>query len=289
MHPAIRVVEETARGCGYRHPGAYLRGGGMGHSCLKLPIPLMASVEGFTMTPSRSWSEIIPYYFLTSTERHCGELSHLAACEICPANVQNSLQRAILNWVGDAYYDKDAIIDESREIGLDGRQRGFSRRVNWETIPDWVAVGKTWVFQAHRAGMTWEEVVFWQQRRGVDVSVFSASDSYPNGYKPKDWIPAIFHAFLLQEVEYVVTGDEPDDYIEALVNRGFTPVKVIAVDKSGQPVSQEELAHLTDDNEKRIAKIKRQEDRAAEKEKKKAEKTRKADKPKTVTSQLKLL
>ena len=239
------------------------------------------------MTPSRSWSEITPYHLLFNTQDHCGESSSMAACDICPVGLENSKRRYILNWVGDAYYDPNSIIEESREIGFDGKPRGYSRRVNWETIPDWVVVGKTWVLQAHRAGMTWEEILIWEQRRGIDMSDFSASEENPNGYKPKDLLPAIFHAFLLQEVEYVVTGDEPDEYIDTLIQRGFTPVKVIAVDKDENPVSQEELEHLTDDNEKRIAKLAKQEARA----KKKAEK-QKAPKPKKsvpATNQMKLL
>ena len=41
MHPAVRVLVESARGCGYRSAGGiYLMSGGFSVPCGRLPIPL---------------------------------------------------------------------------------------------------------------------------------------------------------------------------------------------------------------------------------------------------------
>jgi len=97
--------------------------------------------------------------------------------------------KAGLLWIGEQFYaTPDSFTKEALRLGI-------SRRIS--QVPKDFKVGMTWVFLAHRK-------------------------TYIDG----TFAPAIFHAFLPDKIQYVVTGKEMEAELAAIVERGITPVIV---------------------------------------------------------------
>lgn len=114
-------------------------------------------------------------------------------CNDCA--LSSKLGRCGLLWIGEQYYKSPQ--DFTREA----LQLGVSRRIS--TIPHGFIIGKTWVLLAHRKAI-----------RQPDGSLISG----------------IFQIFRPKAVEYVTKGDESDDEIQSLIQRGVTPVQVVKQD-----------------------------------------------------------
>ena len=88
-------------------------------------------------------------------------------------------------------------------------------------IPDnGFKIGETWILLAHIKG----------GRRGVGVSEDQTTPVY---------YPAIFHAFKPARIEYIVTGLETTDELEAFEKRGFTLINVIRDIDTQRPIEFE--------------------------------------------------
>lgn len=200
MHSQIITKIETARGCGYRKVGGkYLITDGVGKPCGKLPLPLTACpVCGEGIKPSRGWTWVNPKNLFG------GKACSLVHCGTCSLSDKNIPERAGLLWIGVKHYPSpEQWIEE-------GRKMGFSRRINF--IPRGFEVGKTLVLSAHRKAIPLIEGKATELGFSADSKAFQAG---------------IFYAWVPQRIEQVVTGDESDEEIEKLLDRGIVPVKVV--------------------------------------------------------------
>ena len=96
-------------------------------------------------------------------------------------------------WVGEKFYKTP--VHFSKEAAV----QGISKRLPF--IPKDFAVGIDWILLAHAKTLV----------------------HGPAGTELK---PAIFMAFCPERIEYVVTGNETDDELQALADRGLTLVDV---------------------------------------------------------------
>lgn len=97
--------------------------------------------------------------------------------------------RVGLLWIGEQFYATP------QEFQHEAERMGISRRLS--AVPKDFVLGRTWIWLAHRK---------------VEI-----------GGEPQ---AAVFRVFLPDRIEQVVTGDEPDEAIDALLKRGITPVVV---------------------------------------------------------------
>lgn len=132
-------------------------------------------------------------------------------CTLGNANLAQ-FRTAGLIWVGERYYPTpDDFRHEASTLGI-------SRRI--PAVPRDLVLGVTWVLLAHR----------------LAIPAVHADDCPSVGERTRttecevecaDAIPGIFYAFRPQRVEYVVTGNESEDELEALEGRGLSLVEVI--------------------------------------------------------------
>ena len=204
MHSAIRVSTEPPRGCGFRKEGGiYLVCEGWGRACGKLPLALdCCPTCGHGIKFSRSWT------WVNATALLEGVNCTYTDCRVPnsyqpPCPLAQPLGRAGLLWIGEKHYPTpDAWLLEAARMGV-------SRRIS--AVPKDFILGRTWVLVAHI--------------RGIENPDGSLS-------------PAIFHAFKPSKIEKVATGDETDEEIEAMIQQGLSPVKVLK--QIGQVESFEE-------------------------------------------------
>jgi hypothetical protein len=111
----------------------------------------------------------------------------------CPLNEPGGMgERAGLLWIGGVFYTP-------QEWVLEAHRMGVSRRI--QAVPRGFVLGETWVAVAHRA--------------------VPAPDPWSSVT-----CPGVFYLFRPQRIEYVVRGDESDDELDALLERGITPLRV---------------------------------------------------------------
>lgn len=91
---------------------------------------------------------------------------------------------------------------------------GVSRRIS--AIPYDFVLGETWVLVAHQKAIRSECLDHLGNSEDCNVCD-TLGMVYSRG---------IFHAFKPTAIEKIVTGEESDEEIEALIKRGITPVKV---------------------------------------------------------------
>lgn len=198
----VEVSVENERGCGYRQPGLYLSGGGVGGVCGRLPYPIKVCPtcgEQIRFTRGYQWIDG-PTYFEQKCENNCN--CHSRGCQICDSD---SLGRCLFMWVGEKYYSPTAFTREAEDMGV-------SKRIAGNKIPEGVELGKTWCLLAHRkAYPTTKEV----EKDGEKKTIIQMT-------------PGIFYAFRIQRVEKVLTKKQTENinYVEALKKEGITPVVV---------------------------------------------------------------
>ena len=117
----------------------------------------------------------------------------------------------MLMWIGEKFYPTPA------DFSSEAAQAGVSKRIS--QIPKDLVVGETWVLLAHP-----KTCVKWTVGE--------------NGEQVANYTPGIFHAFIPQRIEYIVTGNETLEELESKVKRGITLVNVIPDTKA-----QMELVH----------------------------------------------
>lgn len=205
-------VIDHERGCGWRKEGGlYLRAEGIGMPCGKLPIRLeVCPCCGTGIKPARGWTWFNPRPFVeplpcaSAQAVLAGALSH-NPCNTCVLSTPP--EKAGLLWIGEKFYPTPA--DWMKEAD----KLGVSRRISM--VPKGFNVGETWVFAAHRKAI---------REEGADGE--------------EKFVPAIFHVFRPNRIEYVTKGDESQEELEALAKRGITPVKV---KRAEEPPDQPEL------------------------------------------------
>lgn len=205
MDPRIEVRVERERGCGFRKPGGiYLVADGPAAICGKLPIPLeVCPCCGAGIKPCRGWTWVNGTALAAQKGCAAGD-----QCGGCPLAAQPG--RVGLLWVGEKFYASPG------EWTEEAQRQGVSRRLS--AVPrDFVLGGQggTWVWMAHRKAI-----------RNPDDT----------------WTAGVFTAFKPARVEYVCSGNESKEEIDALIERGLTPVKV---EREGETkaLSEEDLPH----------------------------------------------
>lgn len=196
MHPAIKTSIEGKRGCGYRKVGGlYLVSDPGGQECGRIPFPLEVCPccgEGFRPSRGYRW---IDGEKLLALAGNC-KLS-ASKCAGCPASDQrkSEIGRSLLVWISPDHYSVEDFNKEAEKMGI-------SRRISGDALPRGLILGQTWVFLAHK-----EAIIKY------------------SGDEPES-TPGVFKLFQPSRVEKVVSGEESDEEIEALVERGITPVRV---------------------------------------------------------------
>lgn len=223
MHPAIQTRRDRKRGCGWRKGGGlYLVAGGPSAPCGKLPIPLsVCPTCSGGIKPTRGWTWVDADALAAGKECRSADVNNghggdrlapfpVRRCAFCPLG--GSLGRAGLLWVGGKFYPTPT------HWTAEAVEQGVSRRV--PHVPKDFKLGETWVLVAHREA----------------ILVPCPDCEHQSGCDACDGTggiltPGVFHAFKPTAVEYVVTGEESDEDIDALVKRGITPVKVERVEE----------------------------------------------------------
>lgn len=228
---------EAKRGCGYRKAGGiYLVTSGLGEPCERLPAPMETCFhcgEGIKQSRSFRWMTLD---VILAKAKPCSMSSdenkgptprestsymraHCPRCIVCtPGTLESTSEpkdKVGLLWVGEKFYpDAAAWGEESSKMGV-------SRRI--AAIPKGLVVGKTWIFVAHPKAI---DVTEREQREG---ELFEADTA-----KKK---PGIFHGFIPQRVELVVTPSmEKEEWVQEMVEKqGVTLVQVPEDDPDHAP------------------------------------------------------
>ncbi len=200
---------ERKRGCGRRKPGGlYLVAPGDGEPCCKLPLKLdVCPTCHAGIKPARGWTWVDGDALMGQITCQNDDMDGK-----CPAS--RPMGRVGLLWVGEKFYPTPA--DFSREAA----EMGISRRIS--AIPKGFKLGETWVFLAHRKCFPTTSVNNHEETETV-------------------WKPGIFRIFKPTAVEYVVRGDETNEKLQKLIDRGITPVKVVPAEEPHLPASEESI------------------------------------------------
>lgn len=216
---------EPSRGCGYRKPGGlYLVSDGPGQDCEFLPAELTVCPtcnQGIKQARGWTWVDGAALF----PPRTHGDPDHNDRCPFGAFSAAGSLpqpsrlgDRCGLIWIGEAFY-KTPI-----EFIRESEQMGISRRVSG--VPRDFKPGQTWVLLAHRKAIPagWfdpdTEIVYPTLEDAFEADL-------TGGELEQRFLPGVFSVFRPQRVEYVVKGDETDAELEALVERGIDPVRVV--------------------------------------------------------------
>jgi len=209
----ITTSVEDKRGCGYRKPGGlYLMGGYPADSCHRLPLELhVCPTCSQGIKPARGWTWVDAVKIFLPA---CGfdtyanpNSMHCLHCVVCNPSLlvpqkefadgpPEHFGMSGLIWVGEKFYPTpETFVDEANTMGV-------SRRI--KAIPNGFVLGETWVFFAHRYAIEDEDNPAIEKRH-----------------------PGIFEAFMPTSIDYVVKGDETDDDLERMEQRGISLVKVV--------------------------------------------------------------
>lgn len=198
MHAAIQTVKDQRRGCGWRKKGGlYLMSDAPARECGLFPLALtVCPCCGVGIKPSRGWTWIQPKLLRAGTGQCTSEATYCQSCPMWHLLVGQEEQPMGLIWIGVRHYP--TVAHFQREATL----QGISRRI--KSVPHDFVLGETWVALAHRHAI---------------------QEPLEMGQEP-EFTPGIFRIFKPRRVEVVVGGDESDEEIEALLDRGLTPVVV---------------------------------------------------------------
>lgn len=215
MHEAVNVVEEQARGCGFRKEGGlYLMSGGPAAACGKLPLMLgVCPCCGGGIKPVRSWTWVDAARLFEG--RACAQ-ENADGCE-CPLADPKAIGRSGLLWIGEKFYPTP--LDYTREAGA----MGISRRIS--AVPKGFEAGRTWVLLAHRKAL-WRDAEGRLRPNVGDAPEFIGDGTTPGTTHAVEFVPAVFRLFRPDRIEKVVSEDVTDEEVEALLKRGIQPVVV---------------------------------------------------------------
>jgi len=200
---------EEKRGCGYRKVhGLYLMGSGMAASCDQLPFVLKECeycgfiphmFRGFTWIDKRY---LLPDHLYVNGCKCSDTEENLHPCPICHPSFIDQ-ERYGFMWVSKMHYTPESFIKEAQKMKV-------SKRISY--IPKDLKIG-SWILVAHKK---------------VAVSIKEFSEYQIEGKKLRSepiYIPAIFYAFKLQRIEYLIWESEATPmYLEELKKKGLTPI-----------------------------------------------------------------
>jgi len=190
----MKTVIDSRRGCGWREAGAlYLRADVVFGPCGRLPVPLTVCPccgEGVKQSRGFTW---ITNEILLGEDCDRADQSDCGECPLANENIPHKLG---LLWVGGKFYPTPA------DFLNEANSQGISKRI--AQIPKDLVLGKTLIALAH------PRVQLRRPAMGDDPAACEG--------------PGVCATFRADRIEYVVTGDETDEEIEALEARGVTPV-----------------------------------------------------------------
>jgi len=210
---------ESERGCGYRKKGGmYLCSDGIAQTCCLLPQELtVCPCCGEGIKPARGWTWVTgalftkqPTCYPYNTERD-GNIIPQSDCPLTMVRFFPDTRMGLM-WVGEKFYNT------SIQFTREAQALGVSKRI--AQIPHDLVVGETWVLLAHRKAVV----------------------KYVDG-EPQ-WSPGIFQVFKPSRIEYVITGEESEEQLNAIEKRGITLVNVI------RDVDAQTSLQLSEDAEK---------------------------------------
>ncbi len=197
----VKTVYDHQRGCGFRKPGGtYLIGGTTSSACCKLPFALTACPccnQGIKFQRGLQWIN-------SSMFGECR--AHVSL----PCVIQNQNTKMGLMWVGAKYYEKpQQFINEAAALGV-------SKRIG--KLPADVEVNKTWIALAHPKAISDYRVA-----QPIGFETYCEREYF--------FTPGIFMLFKVTAIQYVVTGNETEEEITKLLDRG---IELIEVKKVGE-------------------------------------------------------
>ena len=140
---------------------------------------------------------------LANDPSHSCPLQHVGDPEKAP----EQFSKVGLIWVGEQFYP------EVEDFTEEAARLGISRRIS--AVPRGFELGKTWIALAHRKAY-----------------------KDPHQGDKEEWTSAIFTVFKPTAIEYVTTGQESDEVIQGLVDRGITPVKIVKPIPKSKPFKE---------------------------------------------------
>lgn len=223
--PTIHTSVEGARGCGYRKGGGlYLVAGGLSEPCPKLPIELhVCQVCGGGVKQTRGFTWILPDPLLDPGAHGSAEHDY-----VCPLGSQYAEQhwsqgdKAGLIWIGASFYPTP------EDFMAEARMMGVSRRLS--AVPRDLVIGETWIALAHPRAISGE------CEHGAPVG--NPCSNCPDGASAGEWRGGVITFFRPTAIEYIVKGDETDEELDHLEERGFRLVRVV---KSGEQSTLDDL------------------------------------------------
>ena len=188
----INIRVEGPRGCGHRKPGGfYLVADGKGRSCECLPMPVPSTIN---TSRGPQWRTLGEFTGTGLSRKSC------QGAKPCWLRKTPTPTEVMLNFVGMGYYRR------TEQFMREAERMGISRRIPGNMI--WrVEVGKTIILLAHRE---------------------ASNVIGPDG---PEAVRQVFAAFIPQRVEYIVTGQEDEAYLDLLEQRGVTLIKLQAAGK----------------------------------------------------------
>lgn len=236
----VTTSHETKRGCGYRQAGGtYLMSFGEMVPCGRLPVPLevcptcsggIKHARGWTWIDADKILEGKSCDLLTSEYNRDNSMGGAEAakahCDRCSLRPGNELGRCGLIWIGKAHYETPA------EWMEEASKMGVSRRI--PAIPRGFKLRETRVFVAHIEA-TWKSCPDCTvEVDGIAESKSAFTDG--NAHKCKTCkgkrvvgAAAIFNSFVPTRIDYIVSGEETEEELDVLEEKGFTLIKVVEV------------------------------------------------------------
>jgi hypothetical protein len=221
----VSVSHEGARGCGYRKGGGlYLVSGALSEPCPKLPVEMTTCPTcGAGVKQARGFTWITPDPLLDPGPH--GSKAHASVCPLGTAVDWSEGRKAGLIWIGEKFYATP------REFSVEAAAMGVSRRIS--VVPKDLVLGETWVALAHPKACDTHEC-----EHGVKTISGAECEDCPDGLPVAVINPGVFTMFLPTGIEYIVKGDETEEELDRLEERGFKLVRVVKV---GEPTSFDEL------------------------------------------------
>lgn len=217
----ITDVYESARGCGWRKSGGiYIRSDGLFDSCGKLPLRLNccpACGQGVKVT--RGMSKINPRRLFEN--QFCGQAEELhGPCDSCPISTGNIKTVGYLMGVGERFYKTPAhFIREALEMGVSKRIHQIPRDFEVGVTPVFLAHPKVFVDLVNEEA---EDQDFDEDAETLDLDFHSGT----TGKRVVKHSPGVIAVVVPNRIEYVVSGDESEEQLEALEKRGLKLVRV---------------------------------------------------------------
>lgn len=230
----IQLRIDKRRGCGWRQPGGtYLISEGVARSCGLLPVPLdkCPTCSG-GIKPSRGWTWIDFEALVTHGGIDCKSTPD--HCQGCPFKDTAFGEQQGLLWIGGSFYKTP------EEWTAEAVKQGVSRRIS--QVPRDFVIGETWCLVAHREAIE-KDCPKIQQHLTESLEQIKSCEHCEGAGVVRS--AAIFHAFKPTAIEYVVKGDETEEQLQRLVDRGITPVRVEHAPDDDQP----ELTETEDQTE----------------------------------------